>query len=377
MSKGPLKGIRILDFGRVLSAPYATLHLADLGADVVKVEHPDGGDDTRNFGPPFVGELSTYFMSINRGKRSIVLDLKTDKGRQSAKALALKADVLVENFRPDVMAQLGLGAPELCSLNPALIYASLSGFGRQHPDKPGYDLMIQGLSGIPSITGPVGGQPYKCGASIADLVAGMNLAQGILAALYRRERTGKGGVVDVPMIDGMRSLLTYHAGAYLNADVKPCKMGNGHPSIHPFRPYETSDGYLNICVGNDRIFTRLAQALGAPEWAEDERFSTNPQRVAHREQLNALLVPLFLQKTRAEWAELMASCGVPVAEMATIPEALDTAEYAVHKHPTQDVDIKSIPLPFELNEEPRAAARRPPLLGEHTEEVLLEWLGGK
>ena len=375
MSKGPLKGIRILDFGRVLSAPYATLHLADLGADVVKVEHPDGGDDTRNFGPPFVGGLSTYFMSINRGKRSIILDLKTEHGLQLARDLALKSDVLVENFRPDVMTKLGLGAEALCSENPSLIYASLSGFGQKYPDKPGYDLMIQGLSGIPSITGPVEGEPYKCGASIADLIAGMNLAQGILAALYRREKTGRGGFVDVPMIDGMRSLLTYHAGAYLNAAAQPRRMGNGHPSIHPFRPYKASDGFLNICVGNDRIFANLARALGASEWATDPRFSTNPQRVAHRQELNALLEPLFLQKSRAEWETLMSQYGVPVAQMASVSEALDTAEYAVHKHPTQDTLIKSLLLPFEINGEPRASERGPPLLGEHTEDVLCEWLG--
>ena len=172
----------------------------------------------------------------------------------------------------------------------------------------------------------------------------------------------------------MRSLLTYHAGAHFNADVPPQKMGNGHPSIHPFRPYETSDGFLNICVGNDRIFKRLAHALDASEWAKDERFSTNPQRVAHREELNALLKPLFLQKSRKEWVEIMGVHGVPVAEMATIPEALETAELVTHKHPTEDSYIKSLPLPFELKGEPRAAERGPPLLGEHTEEVLREWL---
>ena len=374
MSEGPLKGIRILDFGRVLSAPYATLHLADLGADVVKVEHPNGGDDTRSFGPPFVGGLSTYFLSVNRGKRSIVLDLKTEEGRSKARALALKSDVVIENFRPDVMAKLGLGYEELCLENPSLIYASLSGFGHQRPDKPGYDLMIQGLSGIPSITGPVDGEPYKCGAAIADLVAGMNLVQGVLAALFRRERTGRGGFVDVSMIDGMRSLLTYHAGAYLNAGFLPQKMGNGHPSIHPFRSYLTADGLLNICVGNDRIFSRLAKALGHPQWAQDERFKSNPQRVANRNELNDLLEPLFLQKNRADWEDIMSRHGVPVARMATIPEALDGVECVEHSYSKDEVKIKSLPLPFGIDKEPRGAKKRAPLLGEHTEEVCSEWL---
>lgn len=377
MSTGPLSGIRILDFGRVLSAPYSTLYLADLGADVVKVEHPDGGDDTRSFGPPFVDGMSTYFLSINRGKRSIILDLKTEKGRNKAKELALVADVVVENFRPDVMSKLGLGAEQLLKEHPRLIYASLNGFGQQQPQRPGYDLMVQGASGIPSITGPVDGEPYKCGASIADLVAGMNLTQGILAALYRREKSGLGGTVEVPMIDGMRSLLTYHAGAYLNGGIVPKRMGNGHPSIHPFRPYLTKDGYLNVCVGNDRIFGRLAQALNEPGWRKDERFKTNPDRVEHRAELNALLEPLLAQKTRAEWKEIFEEYGVPVSGIASIPEALDEADLVEHRHPVGADIIRSLPLPFLLNGEPRAAQRRPPKLGEHTEEICAEWLGQK
>ncbi len=377
MSTGPLSGIRILDFGRVLSAPYSTLYLADLGADVVKVEHPEGGDDTRSFGPPFVDGMSTYFLSINRGKRSVVLDLKTEEGREKAKHLALAADVVVENFRPDVMSKLGLGAEQLLQEHPALIYASLNGFGHHLPQKPGYDLMVQGASGIPSITGPIDGEPYKCGASIADLVAGMNLTQAILAALYRREKTGLGGTVEVPMIDGMRSLLTYHAGAYLNGGAVPRRMGNGHPSIHPFRPYLTKDGYLNICVGNDRIFSRLAHALGAPEWAEDSRFRSNPDRVKHRSELNALLEPLLAQKERGEWKKIFDEYGVPVSGIASIPETLSEAELVEHKHPSGAGVVRSLPLPFVLDGEPRFAQRRPPRLGEHTEEVYTEWLEKK
>ena len=217
----PLEGIRVVDFGRVLSAPYGTMQLADLGADVVKIEHPQYGDDTRSFGPPFVRDVSTYFVSINRGKRSIALDLKDSDNVNIVKQLIAVADVVVENFRPGVMKKLGLDYETLSTEYPQLVYCSLSGFGQEHPDKPGYDLMMQGLSGIPSITGPVDGAPFKCGASIADLIAGHNVTQGILAALFRRERTGKGGYVDVSMMDGMLSLLTYHASAYVNGGQEP------------------------------------------------------------------------------------------------------------------------------------------------------------
>ena len=369
-----LNGVRILDFGRVLSAPYATMILADLGADVVKVEHPDGGDDTRAFGPPFVAGISTYFLSINRGKRSIVLDLKSPEGRGQARALALSADVLVENFRPGVMQRLGLGASALLTEHPGLIYCSLTGRGRAN-DAPGYDLMTQGLSGIPSITGPVNGEPYKCGASIADLVAGLNLVQGVLAALYKRTITGKGGVVDVSMMDGMRSLLTYHASAYLNAGVVPQRMGNGHPSIHPFRPYQVADGFLNVCVGNDTLFRKFAAALGHPEWAEDRRFESNPKRVEHRSLLNALIAPLLLQRSRQEWRAIFAEHGVPADSVASVTEALADAELVVHSHPSEaDQLVSSLPLPFGIDDDPRAAERRAPRLGEHTLEVLEEWL---
>ena len=374
----PLDGIRILDFGRVLSAPYGTLMLADLGADVVKVEHPEKGDDTRSFGPPFVHGVSSYFLSINRGKRSIALDLKNPRDLQTAIDLACHADVVVENFRPGVMEKLGLGVDDLRKKNPRLIVASLSGYGRDFPD-PGYDLMMQGLSGIPSITGPVDGEPYKCGASIADLVAGMNLAQGILAALYRREKTGEGGVVDVSMMDGQLSLLTYHASSYLNGGVEPKRMGNGHPSIHPFQPYRCADGFLNICVGNDRIFTQLARAMGHEEWSQDDRFLTNPSRVAHRSELDEILKPLFLSQPREEWKRRLNEEGVPADIVASIPQALDAAKkrgrIVENTHPTHpEKSIYTLPIPYHLDGTQRSADRRAPLLGEHQEEVLKEWI---
>ena len=373
---GPLDGIKILDFGRVLSAPYATLYLADLGADVVKVEQPKVGDDTRNFGPPFIQDISTYFLSVNRGKRSITLDMKCPKKQEVAKKLAMKADVVVENFRSGVMEKMNMGAEYLLTKNPRLIYASLTGFG-SHSKKPGYDLLIQGLSGISSLNGPVDGTAYKYPASIADLVAGMNLAQAILAALYRREKTGRGAIIDVPMIDGVHSLLTYHASAFLNAGVEPQRMGNGHPSIHPFRPYDTQNGQLNLCVGNDRIFEKLCIVLGHKEWFLDPLFSSNPQRVKHRKELNQLLEPIFVQKTKEEWREQLQKGGVPCDIVACIPEALEQAHIVEHKHPNDDEldSIKTLGLPFQIDGEPRCSSRRAPRLNEHYDEVLEEWLG--
>jgi crotonobetainyl-CoA:carnitine CoA-transferase CaiB-like acyl-CoA transferase len=370
----PLEGIRVLDFGRVLSAPYGTMALADLGADVVKIEHPKRGDDTRSFGPPFVDDVSTYFLSINRGKRSVVLDLKKEEDRLVAKKLALKADVLVENFRSGVMERLGLGFEELMREHPRLICCSLTGFGRKEGARPGYDLMMQGLSGIPSITGPVDGEPYKCGASVADLVAGMNLTQGILTALFQRERTGKGGIVDVSMMDGMLSLLTYHASAYLNAGVAPERRGNGHPSIHPFQPYRCSDGFLTICIGNDALFQNFATALGRIDLQKDTRFQTNPLRVQYRDDLDEIIIPILLSKTKSEWKKVFVKQGVPADIVATVPEALERASTVSHEHPNGVGTVQSLALPFGIDDFPRAAKRRAPRLGEHNQEVQEEWL---
>ena len=369
-----LNGIRILDFGRVLSAPYGTMVLADLGADVVKVEHPDHGDDTRSFGPPFVNGISTYFLSINRGKRSVCFDLKNQAEKAKVKSLALSADVIVENFRSGVMKRLGLDAATLLEEKPELIYCSLTGFGRDETERAGYDLMMQGLSGIPSITGPTDGEPYKCGASIADLVAGMNLVQGILAALYRRERTGKGGIVDVSMMDGMLSLLTYHASAFWNAGVAPQKMGNAHPSIHPFQPYRCQDGFLTICIGNDDLFARLCDVLEHSEWKNDPRFKSNPSRVAHREELDAFLEPIFVQETRFFWKERLVNVGIPADVVSSIPEALNLTEAVTHQHPNGGTVVRSLRLPFQIDNLPTATERRAPKLGEHKKEILGEWL---
>jgi formyl-CoA transferase len=350
------------------------MSLADLGADVVKVEQPGSGDDTRSFGPPFVEGQSTYFLSINRGKRSIALDLKRAEDRATALALAEKADVVVENFRPGVMDRLGLGAESLRARNPRLIYCCISGFGRA-VDRPGYDLVIQGQSGIPTLTGQPGDPPWKCGASIADLVSGLNAVQGILAALLRRERSGEGAVVDVPMIDGQLSLLTYHASAWLNAGKAPGRLGNAHPSIHPFGAYPTADGWINLCIGNDALWRDLCAALGQAAWAAEPDLARNRDRVVRREEVDAMLRPVLAQQGTAHWLALLQGAGIPCGPMNTVAEALAEAEVVRHPHPTGGPEVASLPLPYRIEGTPRAAERGCPALGAHGEEICAEWLG--
>jgi formyl-CoA transferase len=370
----PLAGIRVLDFSRVLSGPYASMHLADMGADVVKVEHPHKGDDTRSFGPPFADGVSTYFLSVNRGKRSIALDLKDPADRDRARQLAEKADVVLENFRPGVMARLGLGAAVLQALNPRLIFCSISGFGQQQA-RAGYDLMVQGLSGIPTLTGSSDGPPNKCGASIADMVAGLNANQAILAALIRRERTGEGAVIDVPMIDGQLSLLTYHASAHLNGGLSPTRIGNAHPSIHPFCQYRAADGFFNLCVGNDALWKAFCQAVELDELVDDPRFNRNHLRVDNRDALDAILGPVFIEKEVTHWLSLLNGASIPCGAIRTVDQALAEAELATHEHPDGGAPVRSIPLPYQIDHAPRTSKRRAPRLGEHGSEIIADWLG--
>jgi len=377
----PLAGIRVLDFTRVLAGPYASMFLADLGADVVKVENPDSPDDTRGFAPPLSDGVSTYFLSVNRGKRAITLDLKEPRDRQTALALAGRADVVIENFRPGVMARLGLGPAELRARDPRLIFCSISGFGQAAGPKPGYDVVVQGLSGIAHLTGGPDTSPFKVGTSIADLVGGLNAVQAILAALVRRERTGEGAVIDVALLDGQLSLLSFQASSWLNGGVEPRRLGNAHPSIHPYCAYRARDGYLNIAVGNDRMWKRFYELLielGEPEGsrlATDPEFATNPDRVSRRAALDAILVPVFARRDLADWLAVLAAAGIPAGPIATVPEALADAELCQHDHPEGGAPVRTIPLPYRIDGAPRAAARRAPRLGEHGDQVLADWLG--
>ncbi len=373
-----LAGIRVLDLTRILSGPYCTAILGDHGADVIKVESPEG-DDTRRFGPPFVEGESTYFLSINRNKRSVVIDLKTAAGRAQLHALAETADVVVENFRPGTAARIGAGSETLLALNPKLIYCHISGFGQTGPwrTQPGYDLAVQGLSGLQALTGQPGGEPTKLGVSIADLVTGLYAAQAILLALFRRERTGQGEVVDVAMLDSVVSLLTFQAGRYLNADQKPRRMGNQHPSIAPYETFETANGWLNLAVGNDKLWRAASDVLGLPQLADDPDYATNQARVANRAALLAAIVPVLKQRPRDAWVAAFRAAGVPCGEILEVEEILEHEVVrardmvATVQHPR--LGALQVPgVPVKLRSARAGVWRHPPELGEHSKEVLGE-----
>ncbi len=381
----PLDDLLVFDLSRVLSGPYCSMYLADFGARVVKLEKPGEGDDTRAFGPPFLGGESTYFLSINRNKESLGVDLKTDDGRALARRIAARADVLLENFRPGALDRLGLGYPDLRRDNPRLIYASISGFGHTGDpawsSRPGYDLVVQGLGGLASLNGDPAGPPLKCGVSIADMVAGLYALTGILLALRARERTGRGQHVDVSMLDGQISLLTYHAGAHLNAGAQPTRMGNRHPSIVPYETYRAADGWLNVGVGNDALYRAFAaRVLERPDLATDERFTTNARRVKNRDALNAVLEPLLAARPLAHWLPLLEAAGIPCGPIHTVAEALAHPQVAARgmvvpvEHPTAG-PVRVTGVPVRLSETPGAVRTPPPRLGEHTRSLLAELCG--
>ena len=366
MNQPALAGIRVLDFTRVLSGPYATMTLADLGADVVKIE-AEQGDDTRRFGPPFTQDgRSTYYLSVNRGKRSVVANLKDPEDLEWLLQLVDAADVVIQNFRPQVMERLGLGVEVLRRRNPRLVYCSISAFGSERP-APGYDLVIQGLSGIPHVTGD-GRTPWKCGASIADVIAGMNAVQGVLAALVRRERTGEGAFVDISMLDGQLAVLTYHASHWLNAGHESAALGNQHGSIHPYGSYPAADGWLNLAVGNDGQFAAVCEAFGVA-WHQDERFQTNVSRVRNRGELDGLLEPLLAQRTVEAWLGLIRAAGVPCGPICSIPQALERGRIVEHADGT-----RTLAGGISIADTPRAATQPPPGIGEHRDEVFTDWL---
>ena len=356
--------------------------LADMGADVIKVEHPDRGDDTRHFGPPFLGDgHSTYFLSINRGKRSMTADLKSERGQEVLRRLIERSDVLIENFRPGVLERLGFG-PEACrTINDRLIYVSISGFGHdglpQYVQAPGYDLLAQSLSGVASLTGPKDAPPSKAGVSIGDLVAGLYAVHGILAALYQREQTGKGRRVDIAMLDGLVSLLTYQAGAWLLAGKQPSRIGNQHPSICPFETLTVQGGHLAVCCGNDKQFGRLAQALQLPELSADPRFVTNPQRVQNRPALIQRLEAVLSQHPAEHWLEVLSVADVPCAPIQTVdqalahPQLLARGMVAPVQHPELG-ELMQVGCPVRFDGQPSFNKQPAPGLGQHTDEILAE-----
>ncbi|RMF83532.1 MAG: CoA transferase [Nitrospinota bacterium] len=378
----PLEGIVVLDLTRVLSGPYCTMQLADMGAEVLKIEMPGRGDDTRHFGPPFRNGESAYFLSINRNKKSITLNLKSEKGKAILRRLIPQADILVENFRPGTLDNLGFGYETLSTLNPRLIYCAISGFGHTGPDRlrPGYDLVVQGEGGVMSLTGEPDGPPYKVGVSFADIVAGMVAVQGILLALLAREKSGKGQKVDISMLDCQVSLLTYQAGIYFFTGQSPFRMGNLHPTLAPYETFKCQDEYINVAVGNDSLWARFCQVIDLPHLQNDARFVTNEERVKNHAALKEILDRVFAQKTRQEWLTLLQEAGIPcgaiktVAEVCNDPQVLAREMVVEIEHPT--VGKTKVPgVPVKLSDTPGGVETPPPLLGEHTEEVLSRMLG--
>ncbi len=371
-----------MDLSRILAGPYCTQALADAGADVIKIEEPGKGDDTRRWGPPFVKGESTYFLSVNRGKRSLTLNLKHERGREILWRLVEDADVLVENFRPGTLEGLGFREEELRRRNPRLVYASISGYGPDGPlgGRPGYDAVIQGEGGLMSVTGTDDSGPLKAGASLVDVLSGMNAFQGILLALVRRERTGEGGRVDVSLLESLIAPLAYHNTAWLLAGVTPARLGNRHPNLVPYETFEAADGYVIVGVGNDGLWRTFCGCLGRPELAGDPRFATNPDRVRNSAALREFLAPLLRGRPAADWLAAFEAAGVPCGRVRSIPEALESPQIAARGllldvvHPALGPG-RYVGSPIHLDAADRGDLRPPPLLGEHTEEVLAERLG--
>ena len=376
----PLAGIRVVDLTRVLAGPFCSMALADMGAEVIKVEEPGKGDDTRGW-PPFAGGEATYFMAVNRGKKSLTLNLKAPEGQDILRRLIRRADVLIENFRPGTMERLGFGWERLRVESPRLIYCSISGFGESGPEasRPGYDLIVQGESGIMDLTGFPDGPPVKVGNSIADLVSGMAAAQGIALALLARERGGRGQKVEIGMLDVMASLLTYQAGLYWNAGGRPARRGNQHPSIVPYEVFQAQDAYLTLGVANNSLWERCCGALGRPDLAKDPRFDTEARRVQNRDALIPLLNAELGTRPAAEWLERLDRAGVPAGRIKSVGEVCESPHLKARgmtvtlAHPKAG-PITVMGVPIRLWGTPGAASAPPPLLGQHTEEILTRLL---
>ena len=375
--KKPLEGITVLDLTRVLAGPYCTMMLQDMGAEVLKVEMPGTGDDSRHFGP-FKDGRSLYFMSINRGKRSMTLNLKTDAGKEVLRRLVKDADVLVENFRPGVMEKLGFGWQTLHEMNPRLVYASSSGYGHTGPDsqKPAYDILAQAEGGVMSVTGWPGQAPVRVGCSIGDITAALFTCNGILAALYQRESTGEGQRVDVSMLDCQVAILENALARYQVAGTPPQPLGNRHPTITPFQAYRTEDDYIVVAMGNDALWQSFCTAAGRPELATDERFATNRARTDNIDDLNEELEPLFAARTVDEWNTLLDAAKIPHSRINTIDKVMDHPQVLARNMVVQVDDpvagtVQIAGNPIKMSSLPDETTRpRIPELGEHTSEVL-------
>jgi len=389
---GPLSHIRVLDLSRVLAAPWAGQNLADLGAEVIKVERPKSGDDSRAFGPPWVKDRSgkdtkdsAYFTSANRGKKSITLNLSSPAGQDLARRLAAKCDVLLENYKFGDLARYGLAYDDLKTVNPRLIYCSVTGFGQTGPykERPGYDFMIQGMGGMMSVTGEPdeapGGGPQRAGVPIADIITGMYASIAICAALASRAETGKGQHLDLALLDSQIALLAYQNTNYFATGKPPQRIGNLHPNIVPYQPFKSKDGEVIIACGNDNLFRKFCEVAGHPELASDARFATNGKRVENRKELTALIQKIFVKKRTAEWLPLLEAAGVPNGPINDVAQVFEEPQVKARgvKIELEHAAAGKIPLvasPMRFSGTPLEYHRAPPLLGEHTEEVLKDLL---
>lgn len=389
---GALAGLRVLDLSRVLAGPWAGQLLADLGADVVKVERPGQGDDTRAWGPPWLDDgegratsEAAYYLSANRNKRSITVDLSQPEGQRLVRELAAQADIVIENFKVGGLEQYGLDHASLRARNPRLIYCSITGFGQTGPYAPraGYDFLIQGMGGLMSLTGrsdnEAGAGPMKVGVALTDVMTGLYATVAVLAALSHRERTGEGQHIDMALLDVQVACLANQASNYLVGGTVPRRMGNAHPNIVPYQEFPTADGYMIIAVGNDGQFGKLCATLGHAEWARDERFTTNPQRVKHRAELIDLLREVAMTRNTADWVAAMEGAGVPCGPINALDRVFDDPQVQARglriemPHPLAGT-VPLVANPIRLSGTPVQYRRAPPTLGQHTDEVLAQWL---
>ena len=388
-----LDGIRVLDLTRVLAGPWAAQNLADFGAEVIKVERPGHGDDTRKWGPPFLRDRegnetsdAAYYLACNRGKRSITLDIAKPEGQALAKRLALECDVLIENFKVGDLARHGLDYATLSREHPRLVYCSITGFGQDGPyrERPGYDFMVQGLGGLMSVTGErddlPGGGPQKVGVAVSDLFTGMYATTAILASLFEREKSGRGQYIDMALLDVQVAMLANLSSNYFVSRQAPRRMGNAHQNIVPYHVFKAADEFLIVAVGNDGQFAKFCEVLGRPEWPKDERFSTNPQRVRHRELMVQLITERLATRPAREWLALLEPAGVPCGPINDLAQVFDDPQ-VLHRrmavkapHPKAG-EVTMVANPIKFSATPIAHDRAPPLLGEHTHEVLQSLLG--
>ena len=386
---GPLSHIKVLDLSRVLAGPWAGQNLADLGAEVIKVERPKVGDDSRGFGPPWVKDRdgrdtkdSAYFTSANRGKKSITVNISTPAGQAIVRDLARGSDVLIENYKFGDLARYGLGYDDLKALNPRLIYCSVTGFGQSGPyrERPGYDFMIQGMGGMMSVTGEAQGEPMRAGVPVADIITGMYASIAICAALAHRAETGKGQHLDLALLDSQIALLAYQNTNYFATGKPPARIGNLHPNIVPYQPFRTADGEIIIACGNDNLYRKFCEAAGCAELASDARFATNGKRVENRAELTRLLQGVFTKRSTREWLELLEAAGVPngpindVAQVFEEPQVKARGVRVELEHPVAG-KLPTVASPMRFSGTPLEHKLAPPVLGQHTEEILRERLG--